>query len=233
MNAPKGLEWIERRTPEVRAFPWGSAENKPSAEVPAPEPLAATETPEPAPPVEEEPCDEKADAIDALDAELSALRAELAAAQTELSAAHANIEALKADVESVRREAETKRGALYVEAERELVRMSFAIARKIVGRELTNAPELLVSWVRSALEEADFGEELSIALSPDLAASMPRDVWGELSPHVVSDSTLPPSTTELRDGTRTIRVGAEERLALVADELGMSLAEADTKREAA
>ncbi|AKU94708.1 hypothetical protein AKJ09_01372 [Labilithrix luteola] len=233
MNAPKRLEWIERRTPEVRAFPWGSTETKPTSEAIAPPAAAALEIPEPA---AEDPCetrDEKAEAIDALDAELSGLRAELAAAQTDLAAAHAAIDTLKADVERARREGETKRGALYVEAERELVRMSFAIARKIIGRELATSPELLVDWVRNTIEEADLQEDLNIALSPDLATSMARDVWGDLASLVVSDSTLPPATTELRDGTRAIRVGADERLALVADELGMSLAETDTKREAA
>lgn len=232
MNAPKGPAWIERRTPEVKAFPWGSAETKPSPEDRPPEPIVVTEEAEPTPRMEETR-DDRAETIDALDTELRALRAELAAAHTELTVAHADIRGLKADVESARREGETKRGALYAEAERELVRMAFAIARKVVGRELTNAPELLVSWVRSAVEEADFGEELSVALAPDLATSMPRDVWGELASHVVSDSTLPPGATEVREGARSIRVGAEERLALVADELGMSLAESDTKREAA
>jgi len=112
------------------------------------------------------------------------------------------------------------------EAERELVKLAIAVAERVVARELTSAPELIVDWAREAIIGSALGDQLELALSPALSSSISVAAWGDLAPFVSVDPALPCGTCEVRDGGKVITVDAETRLSLVSDHLA-TVAERD------
>ena len=59
------------------------------------------------------------------------------------------------------------RGRLREQAESDLVRLAIAIARKILGREITADPEVIAGVVKASLEKLRGQEILRIRLHPD------------------------------------------------------------------
>jgi flagellar assembly protein FliH len=104
--------------------------------------------------------------------------------------------------------------------ETELLRLALAIARRVVGRELTSDRALVVAWTREALAALDRGEVVVVAAAPDVAA-----LAGEASPEhpVEVDESLAPSAVELRGATRVVEASAEARLDVVVEHVGAAL----------
>lgn len=55
--------------------------------------------------------------------------------------------------------------SIYKEAEIEIMEMVLDIARKVIGEELTQNPDILVSLIKKALDKCAFKEKLSIRVS--------------------------------------------------------------------
>src|SRR5262245_35115908 len=66
----------------------------------------------------------------------------------------------------------TLRSRIRQEAERDLVKLSLAIARRITHRELSVDPEVLLDVVRAALSRVPAGELTKVRLHPAMAATV-------------------------------------------------------------
>jgi flagellar assembly protein FliH len=159
------------------------------------------------------------EALHAAERALAESEAALRCSRTETEEARSAVAKLQSEhaeaVETMRQVVTAMRD----EAERELVKLAIAVAERVVARELTSAPELIVDWAREALIGSALGDQLELALSPALSASIGEAAWGDLAPFVSVDPALPQGTCEVRDGGRVITVDAETRLGLVSDHL--------------
>ncbi|MBX3186756.1 MAG: hypothetical protein KF819_07060 [Labilithrix sp.] len=211
--------WIVRAAPEVRPYTWARHVPAPPS-APSPEPLVDAIDPA------------RVDALEraVVEAEGAAARAasEAARANAEVAALRERESVLAAEVDAARAALATFEAKVLGDAERELVRLAAALAERVVGRELAIDPSLVVAWAREALAESSFGEALAIAVSPDVAAQIGNDAWGELAPRVLVDASLPEATSELRDGAVALRSSAQTRLDLVVEHVA-----AEVDREAA
>ncbi len=123
---------------------------------------------------------------------------------------------MREEVANVREEQIRFADSVYEGAERELVGLAIAIARRVVNQELATRPELLVAWAREAIAGSGFGKRVKIALSPDVAARLAPSSWGDLESALAMDPALPSGTIEVRDEGRTITQSGDERVDLVA-----------------
>lgn len=146
-----------------------------------------------------------------------------------LAKAELELERLRAEVGEARRESEQRRGELEAarqemtdfatttlqDAERELVQLATAVAKRVVARELETSPELVVTWVREAIVGSNLGDTLVVAASRDIEERVPTAAWGDLAERVVTDDGLPEGTCELRARGSVVTVSSSERLDLV------------------
>ena len=108
------------------------------------------------------------------------------------------------------------------EAEPELVRLALAVAERVVGRELTTDPALVVGWAREAVEALLTREGLVVTVSPDVAAAAPPEAWARAlaTPHTLAvDAALPPHACSARAGAATVDAGLSARLSAMRDAL--------------
>jgi flagellar assembly protein FliH len=70
-----------------------------------------------------------------------------------------------------------QRDVYYQQAEREVVDLALAIARRIIHRETQIDPRLLAALVRHEIEQLDAATSVRLVVSPDALAS-----WNELAP---------------------------------------------------
>lgn len=105
-------------------------------------------------------------------------------------------------------ENETMQARVMEESEPAIVALALAIAKRVVGRELTADATLVHAWVREAQGLMPAG---SVHVAPGI-----EGVEG-----AVIDPTLPPGTAEVRNGGSVIAVGADARIAAMADALGV------------
>jgi flagellar biosynthesis/type III secretory pathway protein FliH len=209
-------DWFERHDTELREVAWiGGA-----ARAARPRPTAVP----PAPPVEEAApapsvVSAEREALDAAEAKLSETTASLAQTHAELANARADIESLRGELAAAH--GTTARLAMRMrdEAELELVKLAMSVAERVVARELTVTPELIVDWAREAVAGSDLGGSFVVATSADLAAALPDAAWGELEAALRMDPALPAGTCEVREGGRSVSISAEERLDIVSEEL--------------
>ena len=83
------------------------------------------------------------------------------------------------------------RGRLRREAEVDLLRLSLAIARRVLRRELTVDPQALLGLVKAALEKLDSRESVKIRIHPQLAEMLSAQLGGENRLiEVISDPSL-------------------------------------------
>jgi flagellar assembly protein FliH len=113
------------------------------------------------------------------------------------------------------------RGDILAQSEGDLVRLSLTIAERVVGRELTTDPKLVVEWARDALEQLAAEENVVIAVARDVAKSVSPDAWRDvgISHKRQTDPQLAPGTIEVRTPEGTITTGANARLAAIAEAL--------------
>lgn len=113
---------------------------------------------------------------------------------------------LRAELERAKDETEAMRARVMEESEPAIVSLALAIAKRIVGREVTKDPALMHVWVREAQGLLPRGE---LFVAPDV-----KGLDAEVDP------LLSPGTAEVRDGASVVTVGADARVAAMADALG-------------
>ncbi len=110
-------------------------------------------------------------------------------------------------------------------SERDVVRLSMAIAETVVGRELTVSPELVATWARAGIDHLVEEDQIELAIAGDVAEAVPADAWVDGAGNSVRptvDSSLPPGSCELRGEFSRVDASAAARLAAVADGIGVS-----------
>ncbi len=104
----------------------------------------------------------------------------------------------------------TYRKRVLEESEPDLVRLALTIAERIVAREITADPQLIVEWTREATEALGAKHAVVVAVSADLANAIDG---------AIVDPALPSGSCEVRDGARAIEVGARARMQAMTDAL--------------
>jgi flagellar biosynthesis/type III secretory pathway protein FliH len=131
--------------------------------------------------------------------------------------------ALVADLKAIVRSAaeqvvETRRRALQ-ESERELVRLAFAIATRVVSREVDVDPTLVTAWAREGIDALGAHDRVTIALSPEVVEALEargeRPGLEELG-EVVADPRLGRAECEVRGKFGRIDESVKARLDAVA-----------------
>ena len=157
-----------------------------------------------------------------LDARVQTLGEALSESRAEAAHLRAEIEIARRAFASQAEAFERETGDLLANAERELVRLAMVVARRIVLRELSVDPALVVSWAREALEGAGFGTALSVSVAADVARAVSPESWGDLAAAVAVDPHLPEGGCEVKDGSRVVEVSPEARLRVLTESMGAS-----------
>jgi len=143
-------------------------------------------------------------------------------AAAELERAVAESEQLRTQLAATVRSVSAIRRKLLEEAETELVRLSLVIAEKVVDRELGTDPSLVERWARAAIDKLTEDGQTEIAISEDLAASLPTLEWVADSGHPLApvvDPSLPAGSCVVRDAVSRVDCSATARLAAVREAL--------------
>ena len=111
------------------------------------------------------------------------------------------------------------RARVIEESEPEIVRLALTVAERVVGRELSSDPSLVVEWVKEGMQALRNRKDVVVAVASDLASSIPPEALAEHK--VFVDEGLKPGTCELRDGSSVVPIGASERIAAMSDALGV------------
>jgi flagellar biosynthesis/type III secretory pathway protein FliH len=113
------------------------------------------------------------------------------------------------------------RRELLEQSESELVRLALAIAERVVGRELTTDPHLVVVWAKEAVDQLAVDENVVIAVARDIAKAISPDAWHDVGTDHKrqTDPQLAPGTIEVRTPEGTITTGAAARLSAIAEAL--------------
>jgi vacuolar-type H+-ATPase subunit E/Vma4 len=115
------------------------------------------------------------------------LRAEYAALQAQLSAVADCVTLLRRQILEA--------------SEEQIVRLACAVGERVAGAELQSKPELIVGWVKEAIDQLAKDESVVVAVSPDIAASLRAAAWESvLSPSVriETDAALGTGRCEVR-----------------------------------
>jgi len=102
------------------------------------------------------------------------------------------------------------------EAEEELVRLSLAIARRILHRELTVDPEALSGLVKAALEKIELRDTFRVRTHPDHAGAVARclaQIGAPQKIEVVPDTSLEKGSVVFETGRGSLDASAETQLA--------------------
>jgi flagellar assembly protein FliH len=115
------------------------------------------------------------------------------------------------------------RARVLEENEPDVVRLAVAVASRVVGRELAADPTLMVGWIRDGLEALSGRDEVVVAVAPDIGEAIPLEAVSSTTAttRIVVDAALRPGTCELREGGTLVPIGASDRMAAVADTLGV------------
>lgn len=107
-------------------------------------------------------------------------------------------------------------------SEQDLVKLSLAIAEHVIGRELRATPELLVDWVKQAIEMLATDDEVTVAISPEVEPLLPQEKWADFFPTaiIVIDPTLQPGQTQVRSKSSRMGAGRVDRIAAIVEALG-------------
>ena len=109
-----------------------------------------------------------------------------------------------------------RRQTIRREAEEELVRLSLAIARRILHRELTVDPEALTGLVKAALEKVELRDTFRVRTHPEHAGAVARCLAQAGAPQkieVVPDTSLEKGGVIFETGRGSLDASAETQLA--------------------
>lgn len=139
-----------------------------------------------------------------LESEVHGLRAQLAALAVELASV---------------------RDRICEESEPEIVSLAMTVASRVVGRELTTDPSVVLDWIQEGFALLPGRDEaVVVAVAPDVAALISRDESATAAlegKRLVVDASLRAGSCELREGSSIVSIGAVERLAAISDALGV------------
>lgn len=154
-------------------------------------------------------------ALDAKKRELEALSAQLEAQRRECAA-------LQRMAESALATAERARSETIASAEPDLIQLAAAIAERVISRELSLDPAIIVGWAHEGIAALQTREEIVIALAPDLFGSMPRErfaIEGRVI-DVVLDEDLAPGCCEVRSNSGRVEENVSSRISAIVEALG-------------
>lgn len=193
--------WISRKPIPTRPPPPASSAPLP-AEAPAPEAPELRSLPEVTPPPVFEPDPEMV-------AEIEQLRRDNAALQSRIADMAVTMARIRRDVLEA--------------SEPELVQLALSIAERVVRRELSADPGLLVTWAREALQALAAKDEVVIALAQDNSSQVPAEAWAGLGVEhrVETDPALASGSVEVRTREAVVAAGADAQLKSVAEALGV------------
>lgn len=115
---------------------------------------------------------------------------------------------LHAELQRVMTENENMKARVMEESEPAIVALALAIAKRVVGREVAVDPQVVHAWIREAQ-----------GLMPSGSVYVASDIEGVENAQI--DATLAAGTAEVRDDGSVIVVGADARMAAMADALGV------------
>jgi len=140
----------------------------------------------------------------------------LAQVSDENAALRAQITEMAATMARLRRE-------VLAASEGELVKLALTVAERVVGRELTTDPTLVVAWAREAVESLAAKDGVVIAVARDVRDEVPASAWGEVGVEhrMQTDALLARGGVEVRTPEGTVATGAAARLAAVSQALGV------------
>jgi flagellar assembly protein FliH len=105
------------------------------------------------------------------------------------------------------------RGKIQREAEPELVRLSLAIARRILRRELSVDPESLQGLLKVGLEMIEASEMHRVRIHPEHAALLKNMLQGAATPvEIAADPSLPVGAVIFETSRGSIDIGMETQL---------------------
>jgi len=105
------------------------------------------------------------------------------------------------------------RSNIHRQAEPELVKLSLAIARRILRRELTVDPDSLLGIVRVSLQKIESCEVQRVRVHPEYAATLTKLLEGSAHPiTVVSDPGLPVGSVVFDTARGSLDAGIETQL---------------------
>lgn len=131
---------------------------------------------------------------------------------------------LRDEITALRTALAELRRAVLLASEPQLVRLSYGIAERIVRRELSVDPALVLTWVRDAVEALAASDGLCLAVSPDLALVLDEETFRGAVTNLTTfevDPALGPMRCEVRTRVARVDVSLEERLATISEELGV------------
>lgn len=107
------------------------------------------------------------------------------------------------------------RSTIFREAQADLLRLSIAIARRILHRELLVSPDILQSIVSVVLEKLDRQEVHRVRVHPAMAARLDQDLKhlsNQRPIHVEGDPTLAPGACVFETGRGNLDASIESQL---------------------
>jgi flagellar assembly protein FliH len=106
------------------------------------------------------------------------------------------------------------RSKIHREAEPELVRLSLAIARRILRRELSVDPDALLGLIKAGLEKIESAEAHRVRVHPDHAEALKKQLEGAARPiAVTADASLAPGAVVFETARGALDAGLETQLA--------------------
>ncbi len=177
----------------------------------------------------DEECSEACAELEAARAELDQLRRLLEVKEREARSLMAQLEAASRECQTLRSivdqalgQAERARSDTLASAEPDLVQLAAAIAQRVVSRELTLDPSIVVGWAHEGITALHTREDLIVALSPELHAALPRDAFEVEGHHieVVLDDRLPAGSCEVRSRSGRVEENVTTRISAIIEALG-------------
>lgn len=131
--------------------------------------------------------------------------------------------ALRVEVARLAQLLATVRARVLEESEPEIVRLAVAVAERVVGREVSLEPSLIVSWIKEGMAVLPGVGEIVVTVASDVAEALSPDPTGAMlgDARLVVDPALPPGSCRVHEGAMSIEVGKLARLASIADALGV------------
>ena len=135
----------------------------------------------------------------------------------------AEVQALREEAARLAVELASVRSRILEDSEPEVVRLAMTIATRVVGREVSADPSIVLGWIREGLAVLPGRDAPVVAVAPDIAAAISLEVvLAEAGcRNVVVDASLRPGSCELREGASVVTIGADDRLAAISDALGI------------
>jgi flagellar assembly protein FliH len=134
---------------------------------------------------------------------------EAAAAQRMAAQVNARIEQLSRSIEQLA----AHRAKIQREAEPELVKLSLAIARRILRRELSVDPDALLGLLKAGLEKLESSDTHRVRAHPEHAPVLVRLLDGAARQvTVVADATLPVGAVVFETSRGSVDAGLETQL---------------------